>query len=123
MAMTQCLSKRYLNHDILDNDNLGILGYELISVDQPSSKNPGRICIYHKGLPQIKVKHVSYLKVYLNFELSVHGKLCNIKLIYRSPNQSPDAFHTCLTNFELLLGNSANRNPFVSIIIGNFNAR
>ena len=73
MAMTQCLSKRYLNHDILDNDNLGILGYELISVDQPSSKKPGRICIYHKGFFQIKVKHVSYLKGYLNFELSVNG--------------------------------------------------
>ena len=46
MAMTQCLSKRYLNHEILDNDNLGILGYELISVDQPSSKKPGRIYLH-----------------------------------------------------------------------------
>ena len=93
MAMTQCLSKRYLNHDILDNDNLGILGYELISVDQPSSKKSGGICIYHKGFLQIKVKHVSYLKGYLNFELSVNVNLCNIKLIYRSQSN-----HQCVSH-------------------------
>ena len=50
-------------------------------------------------------------------------KRCNITLIYRSPSQSSEEFQTFLKNFKLLLDNIANRKPFVSIIIGNFNAR
>ena len=38
-------------------------------------------------------------------------------------SQSSEEFYTFLTNFKLLLDNIANRNPFVSIIIGDFNAR
>ena len=58
---------------------------------------------------------------YLNFNLSVNGKQCNITLIYRSPSQSSDDFHTFLKKFELLLDNIENRNPFVSLIFDNFN--
>ena len=54
--------------------------------------------------------------------MSVNRKQCNITLIYHSPSQSSEEFQTCLTNSDLLLDNNANRNPFVSIIIGNFNA-
>ena len=48
---------------------------------------------------------------------------CNITLIYRSPSQSSEEFNTFLSNFEFLLDYMANRYPFVSIIIGDFNAR
>ena len=57
----------------------------------------------------------------LNFSLSVHGKQCNITLIYRSPSQSSEEFDIFLSNFELLLDYITNRNPFVSIM--HFNAR
>ena len=43
---------------------------------------------------------------------------CNITLIYCSPSQSSEEFDTFLSNFEFLLDYIANRNPFVSIIIG-----
>ena len=78
-------------HDILyDNDNLWIPGYELIIVDHPSNQK---------------------------YNLSVNGKQCNITLIYRSPSQSSEDFDPFLSNFELLLDNIANRNPFVSIFL------
>ena len=48
---------------------------------------------------------------------------CNITLIYCSPSQSSEEFDEFLSNFEFLLDYIANRNPFVSIIIGDFNAR
>ena len=100
-----CLSETCLNHDTLSgNDN-------------------GGICIYHKDFFPIKVNNVSCLKECLNFSLSVHGRQCNITLIYCSPSQSSEEFDTFLSNFELLLDYIANRNPFVSIIIGDFNAR
>ena len=61
------------------------------------------------------------MKECLNFSLSEYGKQCNITLIYRSPSQSSEGCDTFLSNFELLL--IANRNSFVSIIIGDFNAK
>ena len=44
-------------------------------------------------------------------------------MIHRSPSQSSEEFDKFLSNFEFLLDYIANRNPFVSIIIGDFNAR
>ena len=46
-----------------------------------------------------------------------------ITLIHCSPSQSSEEFDTFLSNFELLLDYIANRIPFVSIIIDDFNAR
>ena len=62
------------------------------------------------------------MKECLNFSLRVYGKQCNITLIYRSPSQSSEEFDTFLSNSELLLDYIANRNPFVCIIVGDFNA-
>ena len=119
-----CLSETYLNHDTLsDNENLKIPGYELIRVDHPSNQKRGGICIHHKDFLPIKVNNVSCFKECLNFSLRVHGKQCNITLIYSSPSQSSEEFDTFLSNFELLLDYIANCNPFVGIIIGDFNAR
>ena len=95
----------------------------MIRVDHPSNQKRDGICIYHKGFLPIKVNNVSCLKECLNFSFSVYGKQCNINLIYRSPSQSSEEFDTFLSNFELLPDYIANRNPFVSIIIGDFNAR
>ena len=44
-------------------------------------------------------------------------------MIYGSPSQSSEELYTFLTNFELLLDSIANRSPFLSIIIGDFNGR
>ena len=63
------------------------------------------------------------MKECLNFSLSVYGKQCNITLINHLPSQSSEESDTFLSHFELLLNYIANRNPFVSIIIGDFNPR
>ena len=118
------------NYDIIclltmthySDDNLRIPGCELIRVDHPSNQKQGGICIYYKDFLPIKVNNRCCLKECLNFSLSVYGKQCNITLIYRSLSQSSEEFDTFLPNFELLLNYIANRNPFVSIIIGDFNA-
>ena len=71
----------------------------------------------------MKVNNISCLKECLKFNPSVYGKQCNITLIYRSPSQSSEEFDTFLSNFKLLLDYITNSNPFVSIIIGDFNGR
>ena len=119
-----CLSETYLNHDILSvNDNLRIAGYKLIRVDHPSNQKRTGICIYCKDFLPMKVNNISCLKECLQFNPSVYEKQCNITLIYRSPSQSSEEFDTFLSNFRLLLDYITNSNPFVSIIIGDFNAR
>ena len=119
-----CQSETYLNHDTLfDNDNLRITGYKLIRVDHPSNQKRGVIFIYHKDFLPIKVNNVSYLTESLNFNLSGNGKQCNFDLSFTKSSQSLEGFQTFITIFELLLDNIANRNAFVSIIIGDFNAR
>ena len=110
-----CLSETYLNHNtFFDDSNLQIPGYELIRVDQPSYQKRGGNLLYNRN-------NISYLKECLNFNLSVNRKQCNITLIYRSPSQPSDEFHTLLTKFELLLDNIENLNLFVTIIFDNFN--
>ena len=59
----------------------------------------------------------------LKFQSECKWELCNTTLIYVSPSQWSKVFDTLLSNFELLLDNIANLNPFISIIIGDFNAR
>ena len=100
-----------------------IPGYELIRTDHPSNQKRGGIFIYHKGFLPIKVNNISCLIECLNFSLSVYGKQCNITLIYRSPSQSSEELDIFLSNFEFLLDYIASRNPFISIIIIDFNAR
>ena len=99
-----------------------VAGYELIRFDHPSNQKRGGICIYHKDFLPIKVNNVSCLKECLNFSLSAYWKQCNITLIYCSPSQSSEEFDKFSLNFDLLLDYIANHNPFVSIIIGDFNA-
>ena len=119
-----CLSETYLNYDTLsDSDDLKIPGYELIRVDYSSNQKRGGICIYHKDFLPVKVNNISCLKECLNFSLIVYGKQSKITLIYRSLSQSSERFDTFLSNFEFFLDSIANRNPFVSIIIGDFNVR
>ena len=55
--------------------------------------------------------------------MSVYGKPCNITLINHLPSQSSEESDTFLSHFELLLNFIVNRNPFVSMIIGDFNPR
>ena len=118
------LSEAYLNHGTLsENDNLRIPGYESIRVNNLSNQKRGGICIYHKDFLPIYVNHVSCLKECLNFNPSVNGKQCNITLIYGSPSQSSEEFDTFLSDFELQLDYIANRNPFVSMFVGGFDAR
>ena len=70
-----------------------------------------------------KSKQYKLLEGMFKFQPECIWKTCNIILIYRSPSQSSEKSDTFLSNFKLLLDYIANHNPFVSIIIGDFNAR
>ena len=57
------------------------------------------------------------------FELKISDKTCNFLSLYRSQTQSQDGFETFTENLELNLENLVQRNLFLVVAIGDFNAK
>ena len=119
-----CISETYLNSDTSTVDeNLETAGYTLIRDDHPSNTKRGGVCIYYKHSLALKLVDICYLKECINFEISSGGKLCNFISLYRSPSQSLDAFEKFADNFEPNLDKVTNKNPYLIVILGDFNAK
>ena len=119
-----CLSETYLNSSIPnDDDNLEIPGYSLIRADHPSKNKRGGVCIYHKNTLPLKVLDIHILQECINVELKIENKLCNFISLYRSPSQSQDTFESFIDNLELNIDTIASKNPFLVVVLGDFNAK
>ena len=119
-----CISETYLNSDTSTVDeNLETAGYTLIRADHPPNTKRGGVCIYYKHSLALKLVDICYLKECINFEISSGGKLCNFISLYRSPSQSLDAFEKFADNFEPNLEKVTNKNPYLIVILGDFNAK
>ena len=95
-----CISETYLDSSTSpDNNNLEIPIYNLIRSVHPSNNKRGGIYI-----------------------LKIGGKVCNFISLYRSPSQNLDDFETS-KNFEFNLENIVQMNPFLVVVIGDFNAK
>ena len=53
----------------------------------------------------------------------ISRKLCNFISLYRSPSQSSDEFENFVYNLDLTLEALTQNNPFLTVIIGDFNAK
>ena len=56
-------------------------------------------------------------------KLQSDQKKCIIRTAYRSPSQNSDEFESFLSNFEFLLQDISNRNPYLTLLLGGYNAR
>ena len=117
-----CLSEIYLDSSI-DDVSLEISGYYLIRSDHPSNKKRGGICIYYKNFLPLKVTGVRLLEECIAFDLIISNKLCSFVALYRSPSQSQDDFATFSDNFEMTLDLVSKKNPFLIVVLGDFNAK
>ena len=105
-----------------DDDNLDISGYIMIRADHPAdSKHRGVYMYYKKCLP-LKVLDIRFLHESIAFELQIGSKLCSFISLNRSPSQSYDDFVSFLDNFKLTLDTLAQKNPFLMVTLGDFNA-
>ena len=50
-------------------------------------------------------------------------KICNFIPLYSSPSQNQDDFQAFIDNLEMNLVTPAQRNPFLTVVIGDFNAK
>ena len=66
---------------------------------------------------------ICFLEKCINSEISFGGKLYNFISLHRSPSQSPDVFKKFADNFELNLDKITNKNPYLIVILGDFNAK
>ena len=71
----------------------------------------------------MKVIDIQLLNECINFEIRIGGKLCSFLCLYRSPSQTRDIFETFADNFELTLDSIINKNPFLIVALGDFNAK
>ena len=94
----------------------------MIRADHPAKGKRGGVCMYYKNCVPLKVFDIRFLHKSIAFELQIGGKLCSFISLYRSPNQSYDDFVSFLDNFELTLDTLAQKNPFLMVALGDFNA-
>ena len=120
-----CLSETYLNSETsTDDQNLEIPGYCLLRADHPSNNKRGGVCIfYRRATFPLRVLNISYLSECITFEISIGNQVCCFIHLYRSPSQTQEEFQTFISNLKLSFDALFCGNPFLTVMIGDFNAK
>ena len=119
-----CISESYLNSDTSSSDGkLNISGYNMSCTDHPSGNRRGGVCIYYKESLPIKILNINYLQERSCFDQKIGSKLCTIVPLYRSPSQSAKEFENFLNKLNLTMESITLKNPFLTVVIADFNAR
>ena len=79
--------------------------------------------MYYQNYLPLRIISVLYLSECLNFKIMVGNKICNFITLYRSPSQNQDDFQAFVDNLDMNLETLAQRNPFLTVVIGDFNAK
>ena len=115
--------QRHISTLKLHNDRrLELLGYYLFRSDHPSNNERGGVCIYYKLTPPLRILNISNLDEHISFEVSVANKVSRVIQLYRSPSQRQDEFQEFRSNLEMTLDALSTNNPFLTVMIGDFNA-
>ena len=118
------LSEPHLDSSISnDDENLEIPGYDLFRADHPSNTKRGGVCIYYRNSLPIKILNIQCLHECINFEIIIRGKLYRFVSLYRWPSQSQDDFESFANNFELNIDTTTAHNTFLTVFLGDFNAK
>ena len=119
-----CLSETYLNAETPPNDaSLELPGYNLFRSDHPSNNKRGGVCVYYKSTLPLRVLNISNLDECINFEVSIANKICRFIRFYRSPSQKQGEFQEFKSSLEINLDTLSANNPFLTVMIGDFNAK
>ena len=117
-----CLSETYLDSST-PNNLIDIEGYNLVRADHPNDIKRGGVCIYHKESLPVRVINLPCFNEALLLEMTYNKKKVILSVIYRSPSQNTDEFELFLSNLENLLNDINERQPSLSVVTGDFNAR
>ena len=65
----------------------------------------------------------NYLQECISFNVKIGSKRYTIVSFYRSPSQSANEFENVLNKLNLTMESLTQKNPFLTVVIGNFNVR
>ena len=65
----------------------------------------------------------NYLNECIVFDIKLGDKICSVVVLYRSPSQSSDKFESFLKNLELTLDRVMKNTPYMTVLLGDFNAK
>ena len=91
--------------------------------DHHVNSRRGGVCIYYKSYLPLQIISVNYLSECINFEIVIGNKICNFITLHRLPSQNQDDFQTSVDNLKMNLETLAQRNPFLMVVVGDFNAK
>ena len=63
------------------------------------------------------------MNAFIAFDLIISNRLCSFVVLYRSSSQSQDDFATFSDYFEMTLDLVSKKNPFLLVVLGDFNAK
>ena len=119
-----CLSETYLNSETsTDDQKLEISGYCLLHADHPSNNKRGGVCNFYRTTLPFRILNISYLSECITFEISIGNQVCRFIHLYRSLSKTQEEFQTFIPNLKLSLDALLRGNPFLTVMISDFNAR
>ena len=83
----------------------------------------GGVSIYYKESLPIKILNSNYLQECISFNVKTGSKRYTIVSFYRSPSQSANEFENVLNKLNLTMESITQKNPFLTVVIGDFNVR
>ena len=90
----------------------------MLRADQPSNNKRGIVCIFYRTTLPLRISCE-----YITFQISIGNKVCPFTHLYRSPSQTQNESQTFKSNLKLNLDALLCGNPFLTLMIGNFNAK
>ena len=95
----------------------------LVRSDHLSNNKQGGVCVYFISALSIWALSISTLHECINVEITIDGKLCNLLCLYRSSNKNMKTLKTFVKNLELNLEFTFNKSLYLTIVVGDFNAK
>ena len=119
-----CLSETYLNSETPPNNTcLELPDRNLFHSDHPSNSKRRGVCIYYKSTIPKNILSISNLDECINFEVSIAHRICHFNQLYRYLSQKQENFQAYKSNLEMNLDALSTNNPFLTIMICDFNAK
>ena len=119
-----CISETYLDFTtVLVDENLTIIGYNLLRAYYASNSKRNSVCVYYKSSLALGLIDVHYLQERLIFGILIGEKSCNFISLYRSPSQSSNSFEEFADTLQLSLDKISNQNLFFTVVLGDFNTK
>ena len=91
--------------------------------DYPANCKRGGVCIFYKSTLLLRVLNISNLNECINFEVRIANKIFRFIHLCRSPTKTQDEFQIFRSNLEVNFHSLSSRNPLLTIMIGDFNAK